>query len=142
MELRQKNITRFAFLLVVILIGLFSVMSLLDAPEYVHCTHIGVCEFLEIMGDLKSSRDINTMLSIMSKLELDAFNDFSIREQNKLLPKLYQERRYINRHQNILKPSLGKGDIIKPDHEPIFPLIRICLPSQTLQIITTSIIKS
>ena len=28
-------------------------LCFLDAPEYVHCKHIGICEFLEISGELE-----------------------------------------------------------------------------------------
>lgn len=36
----------------IILICLILALSILDAPEYIHCVHVGLCEFLEIQGNL------------------------------------------------------------------------------------------
>lgn len=45
----------FALGLVILLSILLCSISALDAPEYVRCGHIGICEFLEVCGNLGSN---------------------------------------------------------------------------------------
>jgi len=104
-----------------VLVCLFCVLSSLDAPEYVRCGHIGVCEFLELSGDLVSGQRAEDAVAVMMS-------------------------RYINpyRYQDILTPPACER-IIEVDHnQEYIPLLiqKKCLPLQTLQIITTTIIKS
>lgn len=39
----------------IFLVCLILILSILDAPEYINCVHIGVCEFLEIQGQISNS---------------------------------------------------------------------------------------
>ncbi len=45
----------------IILICLILVLSILDAPEYIHCIHIGLCEFLELRGNLSNNLESDIM---------------------------------------------------------------------------------
>lgn len=38
--------------LAIFLVCLILALSILDAPEYVHCVHIDICEFLDLHGHL------------------------------------------------------------------------------------------
>ena len=39
----------------IVLVCLILILSILDAPEYIHCIHIGLCEFLELSGHLSNN---------------------------------------------------------------------------------------
>lgn len=53
---KVNNIHKIKIFSCLLIICLFS-LSFLDAPEYVHCKHRGVCEFLEVLGELNNSKN-------------------------------------------------------------------------------------
>ena len=84
------------FFLLILLMSLY----LLDAPAYAQCTHIGVCEFLEVIGICNVSKEIN-------KIDLDNnqkyYNLCSSIYYNTQLAPFYVLKRYIHpypRHKN------------------------------------------
>ena len=60
-------------LIKIILICLILVLSILDAPEYINCVHIGLCEFLEIKGLLSSDLESDSMKDNHSRLARNNF---------------------------------------------------------------------
>jgi len=48
-------------------VGFVFMLSGLDAPEYTRCKHIGVCEFLEIWGDVTISQKSKDMVKAIGK---------------------------------------------------------------------------
>lgn len=59
----KKSIFSSSFL-IIILVRLFCALSLLDTPEYVRCNHIGMREFLDILGRLTFPKDSEIMSHI------------------------------------------------------------------------------
>lgn len=148
----------------IFLASLICILSLLDAPEYVHCTHKGVCEFLEVYGNLKPSQEAEKILTRIKRV----INQYSSHlypfiEYYSCRPKRYGDlyfsqicfqnvglsepfyilSQYINPDcKKFFHLPLKKGDKISVNQEHIFPSIRNYLTSQTLQIISISIINS
>ena len=117
------------YYLKIFLACLICILSFLDAPEYVHCTHLGVCEFLEVYGNLNASREAEKISLFHQKFDLSV--------------PIYMVSQYINPdYKKIIPLPLKKWDKIpvNPGHVS-FSIINY-LPSQTLQIIGTSIINS
>ena len=47
--------------------SLICFLNIFDAPEYARCSHIGVCEFLEVCGDTTDTRKLENLLEVMNK---------------------------------------------------------------------------
>ena len=154
-----------SFFLKIFLTCLFCVLSLFDAPEYMHCTHIGVCEFLELHAHLKPSQEVeNIFIRIKKGLNHHfsyhyAFfieyyshcpqrcNDLSLSPVFSgnvgLSVPFYILSRYVYPdYKKIIRSPFNKGHKLLVKKEHIFPVASKLLPSQPLQIISTSIINS
>jgi len=59
---KDTTLKSLASFLGIILVCLICILSLLDAPEYVHCTHLSVCKFLELSGNLCSHKGIENLI--------------------------------------------------------------------------------
>lgn len=159
---KSKSLT---FFLKIFLTCLICLLSLLDASEYVQCTHIGVCEFLEVHGNLKPSQEAEKILTSIKKVinqPSSYFHAFFIEyyshcpqrsgdltfsqgffENVGLSVPFYILSRYVYPdYKKILCFSFNKGYKILVKQEHIFPITNKFLPSQPLQIISTSIINS
>lgn len=63
-----RKLRVFSLSLVIGLAFFLCILSGLDAPEYIRCTHVGVCEFLEICGELGSSQKLKILMDSLGKL--------------------------------------------------------------------------
>jgi hypothetical protein len=124
----------FTLCLQIVLVSLLCAISGLDAPEYVRCHDIGVCEFLDVsanIGETHKSKII--MLQAVS-------HNFPGAKAAKSI--YFIINRGINSSQEILfslprrniKVSINTNDVSHPRESN--------LPSETLRFITTSIIRS
>jgi len=159
---KSKSLT---FFLKIFLACLFCLLSLLDAPEYVHCTHIGVCEFLEVHGNLKPSQEAEKILTGIEKninqhsscpyaffIEYYShrpqrcgdliFSQVFFKNVGLSVPFYILSRYVYPDYKKILCFPFNKGYKILVKQEHIFPITNKFLPSQPLQIISTSIINS
>ena len=131
--------------LTLLLASLILLLCILDAPEYVHCTHLGVCEFLELTGDVASSQKAEWTEAclvhysypppwsrISSSQNVDLSGTYSALY---CCPDRYSDKEILS------LPSREKGDILILQDHHSHCVIRY-LPSQSLQIISTSLIKS
>jgi len=160
---KSKSLTLF---LKIFLTCLICLLSILDAPEYVQCTHIGVCEFLEVHGNLKPSQEAEKILTSIKKVinqPSSYFHAFFIEyyshcpqrcgdltfgqgffENVGLSVPFYILSRYVYPdYKKILCFSFIKGYkiLVKQELSPI-TITNKFLPSQPLQIISASIINS
>ncbi|MGA1874352.1 MAG: hypothetical protein ACMUIA_01960, partial [bacterium] len=55
-------------LLKISLCFLIGFLCLIDAPEYVRCHHLGLCEFLEVMASLDTTQKAAKMMATLSRL--------------------------------------------------------------------------
>ena len=157
----KKNLS--TYFLQIFLVCVICTLSILDASEYVHCRHIGVCEFLEINGDLSSSEKIDEIKTAINRIlntnpcRIDTriryphlfsssnnpydSNSFKYRA---LKRQLHILSRYINLlyNQNTLHSPFKESNKIQNNQSYNSCLIKNCLPSQTLQNLATSIINS
>ena len=60
--------------LAVFMVFIFLVLSILDAPEYVHCMDMGICEFLELQAHSVYLLKLDVMKDIFHKTESNFFN--------------------------------------------------------------------
>ena len=160
---KSKSLT---FCIKIFLACLICLLSILDAPEYVHCTHIGVCEFFEVCGNLKPSREAEKILTSIKKVinQTSSYFDAFFIEYYSHFPQRYSTdltfskiifenvglsvpfyifSRYVYPdYKKILCFRFNKGHKILVKQEHIFSITNKFLPSQPLQIISTSIINS
>lgn len=154
-----------ATVLIIFLVGFMCLLSGLDAPEYIRCTHIGICEFLEVCGELSNVEKTVGMVENMNKFlyqilsvknrygqppyffprpktispSMDLAVDFV--QAFDLPGRLGMLYRCVHPYNKVLCSPLDLGSEILVNKEQITPS-EGDLPSQILQIITTSIIKS
>ena len=159
---KSKSLTLF---LKIFLTCLICFLSILDAPEYVQCTHIGVCEFLEVHGNLKPSQEAEKILTSIKKVTnqhssyshaffIEYYSHFPQKCTDLTYSRIffgnvglsvpfYILSRYVYPdYKKILCFPCNKGYKILVRQEHIFPIINKFLPSQSLQIISASIINS
>lgn len=131
------------------LILLICLLSFLDSPEYVNCTHLGICELLELHGILDITNEAqNAIKNIKEKARIV----FPIKEDQinisylgnptlNIFPHFYFLSRYINlyHNQSILPLPLEESFQVL-DKEKSLATNFIYL--QPLHIITSSIIIS
>jgi hypothetical protein len=68
---KGERITHTIYFGGILLVGLMCILNLFDAPEYVHCTHLGVCEFLELPGNVSDPWEAEAVAAqsrIMAKM--------------------------------------------------------------------------
>ncbi|MEW6379644.1 MAG: hypothetical protein AB1611_08540 [bacterium] len=63
--LRRTRVS--SLVLGVSLIGFVCLLSGLDAPEYIRCRHIGICEFLEICGDVGAPQKSKVIMEAIGR---------------------------------------------------------------------------
>gem|GEM_PF-3003375 len=158
----------FSQLLRIFLVALICILDLMDAPEYTRCTHIGVCEFLEVYADLTETRKLENLIEAIKHLPRQIlstrqgmarqFSNFlnwvkSIFDQNFIQSFLWPKTmlpildRFVSPlcHQ-LCYPTFGSSSKIIPrEKEKDYSYYlnnKKDLPSSALQIITVSIIKS
>ncbi|MDQ1276391.1 MAG: hypothetical protein QG610_1969 [Euryarchaeota archaeon] len=143
------------------LVSLICLLSLFDAPEYTRCTHVGVCEFLEVCGDTTDTRKLENLLESMNK-PLPRFISVKGRFGQlagffSWLKKIIYENFIRNSVSPIILPFLCRcvspaynlfSSPLKPEgkapagKEQNLPSKESDSPSLALQIITISFIKS
>jgi len=158
--LHMRKVRIFCLILVASVAGFVCMLSGLDAPEYVRCKDIGVCEFLDICGDLSVAQK--------SKMHIDSigfpYQNFTSRADLKrgpsfvpplkkvacstgyiqdlaLLNKLLILDRCVQTFHEILSPPLMQDGEILADAGHTFSSAESRSPSQCLQIIPTVIIR-
>ncbi|MEW6379357.1 MAG: hypothetical protein AB1611_07095 [bacterium] len=158
-------------LLQILLAGLICILCTMDAPEYIRCTHIGVCEFLEVCADFTETRKLENILESISHFPRRIFT-----AGRNLIGRfscfLEWLRRIVNYNLNLIQQNLIENFFWPPVVLPILerwvnpfrcevpcPVLRIMsrvllkdetippaqenkLPPPALQIVTISIIKS
>ena len=163
---KSEKSRSFIFFLKIVLPCLICFLSLLDAPEYVHCTHLGVCEFLEIHGNMKPSQEAENILSRVKKAFQHSsyfytffveyypfrsqrcgdltFSQVVFKNVDLSVPFYILSRYFYPDYKKILCiPCSGsKGQKIKIKQQYFSPTTNKSLPSQSLQLISTSIINS
>ena len=124
-HLKNIRLKYLAFFLRILLVSLICILSLLDAVEYVQCTHLGRCEFLEIQRNIISHYEPG--------------------QDHTSSGPFYFLSRYINPYnskKNWELPFLKKKGKVLILQKNAFLSIRKSIPSQFLKIIATSIIIS
>lgn len=132
------------YIIKILLIVLICFLSGYDAPEFVHCGHIWLCEFLEVPCVVGNCCQVDhSVLGVNQKREnTDCPARYNFPDDPQWFIK--KEDRYINPHRDqrlLLLPRQSNNKIIV--YQPYsFRQPENCLPSQTLQIINISIMKS
>ncbi|MFX0139235.1 MAG: hypothetical protein ACFFDN_36675 [Candidatus Hodarchaeota archaeon] len=144
------------------LVVFICMLSLLDAPEYVHCFHIGICEFLEVIGDLSNNQKFKMLAETIKELPNQVFFPKNhLRQPPYIYPCLkpldYWAGLIQNQHVRHLLQflyrctgpsyklifSFIKMDSKIPEHKKQAPpLVKSSLHLPILQFISISIIKS
>ena len=142
----------FAVGLEVILVTLLCTISGLDAPEYVRCQEVGVCEFLEVCGDLTETHKLKLpMLMPVHQITKDLIRNFVVYAEifirnfpwsNSARNILFIINRYLNSCQEIVFFLPRTDDKVLTNTGSISPPGKSNLPSEALKFITTSIIRS
>jgi len=142
----------FAVGLEIILITLLCAISGLDAPEYVRCQEVGVCEFLEVCGDLADTHKFMIlMLMPVNQATKDLIRNLGVHGetfiQNFPWPCSVRDifftlNRYISSFQDVVFFLPKTDDKVLKNTGPISPQRESNLPSEALKFITTSIIRS
>jgi hypothetical protein len=142
----------FALVLEIVLVNLLCAMSGLDAPEYVRCEDIGVCEFLEIFGEVSDTHRFNilmvmpvnqTIKDLVRKLGVHCeifIRSFRRSSSVRTIPFIIN--RYLNSFQDIVFFLPRTDDKVVINIESISPSRGSNLPSESLKFLTTSIIRS
>lgn len=137
-------------------------LSFLDAPEYVHCSHIGICEFLEVCGDLSNNQRSKMLAESIRELSNQVYSSKNHFKQTPCFPPLFKSMdcwaclfqnqslshmlqflyRYTRPSHKLVFPFLKTNNKIPENKKHISPLIKSSLHSLLLQLISTSIIKS
>jgi hypothetical protein len=119
----------FSRIIILSLIILICILSSLDASEFARCSHIGLCEFLEIQVVLGSSQKIKSINYVFDMLN-DSINGFHN------FPELKNFTYHMNYIQEHNFPSIPHwlNRFIKPYHESLgSPFRRIYKISVTRQ---------
>lgn len=133
-----------AKVLVIFLVCLILVLSILDAPEFVRCSDIGICEFLELHGLLGNILKSDIMIHIC----FVETNNFSSILENLINKKELIQNLIFSSIPAVLKSfkisiTLIKRElIVLASTEHKFPLIENNLSSQNLKLIGISVIRS
>ena len=129
--------------LAVFLVCLILALSILDAPEYVHCVHIDICEFLDLHGHL----DNILRSDIIKQITHSVKNNFyfileDLTDSKKLIKKLIIF--YLVAILYVFKISCAykKKDtpLLSTKHKP--PLFEENLVHQVLEFVEISVILS
>jgi len=135
----------------IILITLICTMDGLDAPEYVRCNEIGVCEFLEVSGDLTESHRFKTSMLMPVTQTLKGLIRVGVHGRLSIcsLPWPASKRdisfimsRCLHSFQDIVFSLPRTDDTVSINTGPKSPPKGNSLPSEGLKFITTSIIRS
>ena len=130
----------FAICLVCLILG----MGILDAPEYVRCTHLGLCEFLEFQGHLLNILQLKKMTHIMSTTRNHFFSVLEdILSRKKLIQKIFSF--CIPNLLMSLKtssPDHNARDFLIKEIGNKYPLLDIFTAMQTLALIQTTVMLS
>lgn len=156
MSLRVSGKSKiFISTLIILLIGIICSLSFLDTPGYVHCKHIGICEFLDMQCILSFNKKIKFMnhisftvndffeyprfvLFLKNSIYIDNFIlDFGlINIYNRLI-------RILNlSHKILFSPLMFNNNILPNTKVHTFFPVKINLIPEIIEIITTSIILS
>ena len=130
--------------LAISLICLILALSILDAPEYVRCTDIGLCEFLELHGHLDNilKSDIIRHISNIAKNNLFSMLE-SIINSKELIQDLisFSNLAVINFSKISCTLTKNQGlDLVKKPRAS--PLIENNSIEQNLKIVKISVIRS
>jgi hypothetical protein len=155
---KQGKLSR--HLLKVSLCLLICILYLVDAPEYARCHHLGICEFLEVVASLDATQEAAEMMAALSRLVgkfsdrgvIDDETDYFMAEERIYTPPsedislsvYYFLYRYINPYQNqrsLGRPFTYTGKVFI-DHESTFPSLDHSISAKTLQIVTSTVIRS
>ncbi|MGA1863693.1 MAG: hypothetical protein ACMUHX_01390 [bacterium] len=130
--------------LAIFLVCLILALSILDAPEYVHCVHIDICEFLDLHGHL----DNILKSDIIKRISFAAKNNFylvleDLTDSKELLKRLIIF--YLIAILYIFKISCAYKKtkdhvLLNTKHKP--PLFEKNLVPQTLKFVEISVILS
>lgn len=132
-------------ILKIFLICLIIILSILDAPEYIQCIHIGQCEFFELNAHLSNDLKSNIMENHYS---YEARNNFfsifnNLINNNELIKNFISF--YIAAILTFLNFSFlhikRKTPYLVNIAVPSF-LIENSMPSQTLKLLEISVIRS
>lgn len=157
--LQIRKLKTFSLILGVSLAVCVCMLSGLDAPEYIRCKHIGVCEFLEVCGDLTTAHKSKIIMETMSRTQSQYFlvrahfgqpsffvplqgngtvgyvHNLAFRDLLQIID------RCIHPSHELLYPVLVEnGEILTPQKQAS-PSSGSSLSSQAFQIITTSVIR-
>ncbi|MGA1875604.1 MAG: hypothetical protein ACMUIA_08345 [bacterium] len=138
---RKKGLS--VAILGILLVCLIGLLNLLDAPEYVNCVDLGICEFLELTCNLKTSRKVEDVIESMAQIM-----DHYLFQRSYLVSRLglfyYVLSRHVSPYYNrdIGNPSFEKGIQVVTDQKDTPSTAQSCLPSTTLRIIAASIMRS
>lgn len=131
-------------ILIVFIVCLILALSILDAPEYVRCTDIGICEFLELHGLLGNI----LKLDIIKHISYVATNTFSSILENLINSKELIQKFIFFSIPAILKSFKVSITLTKRQHlvlensEHTFHSIENSLSPQNLKLVAISVIRS
>jgi hypothetical protein len=156
----MRKVRIFCLILVASVAGFVCMLSGLDAPEYVRCEHIGVCEFLDICGDLSVAQKSKIQMesigfpyqNFTSRAAFEQWSSFvpSLKkvacftgyiQDFTLLNKLLIVDRCVQPSHEILSPPLMQDGEILGDAGHTSSSAGSRSPSPGLQIIPTVIIR-
>ena len=149
-KLRKNGNLRFSMRLAgIFLVCLICLLSFLDADEYVHCSHIGICEFLDLKGNVNGLScdeaenliNQNNIIADYCQYYFKKLLVHNMAYRDRLSLSIYYLSEYINPLKKILYPPSNKAITFLINQEYTVPSID-CFISQNLQIIATSSIKS
>jgi len=135
----------------IVLCFLICILHLIDAPEYVRCNHLGVCEFLEVIANLDTTQKSTDIMAPLIKA-VGQPSDYLIARDRIYTPPsegisfslYYFLYRYINPYQNqkVFGMPFTYTGKISIDRESTFPSLNHFISAKTLQMITSTVIRS
>jgi len=160
--LHIKKLRIFFLVLVISLAGIVCMLSGLDAPEYIRCKDIGVCEFLDVCGDLNAVQKTRILMSdmgrffnhslllkicfgrsstfvpLLKKIACSAghIKDFASLNTLQILDRCVQPS-----HEILYPPLLKNGEVLADDKGQVSLSSGSISSSEAFQIITTVIIR-
>ena len=129
----------------IFLVCLILALSLLDAPEYIRCTHLGLCEFLEFCSHFSNTSKSDLTEHHPSWISIDTF--FSILEGLKNSRELIKDPTsyYIPAILTFFKfpyIPINRETLYLKNIELSYPSIENSTSSPILRLIEISVIRS
>lgn len=132
-------------LLAILLIILIASLTVLDAPEYVRCTDVGICEFLEVYAHLGNNIRSDIQKGFIATLNQIKYQSLiSIEETSKRSFVIYLMLYFLVLFKYLYILFNNQGNYII--HPSVFninlPFIIVNSDNQTLRILSKIVIRS